>query len=108
MSSRPPDYESPSEQGPEAPERVPEHAQYIGTDGAGVDHYWSIYQRTDYLVDDGEVQSWPLGETPCPTLGTWCVHVANKRGPWDELMVDVDPSALERWIAERNLERDSR
>lgn len=95
---------------PEPPSDIPSHAQYIGTDGEGVDHFWSIYEQTDYLVDGdaGEIEVFALEDQPCPSLGTWCVHIRNKRGPWDELRVDVEPSTVERYIAEREMERDAR
>ena len=61
---------------------------YIGTDGSGADHYWSIYEQTAYVVENDDVKAWPLEETPLQTLGNWVDHVASQRGEWQELRVD--------------------
>jgi hypothetical protein len=62
-------------------------AMRIGVDGEGVVHYWSIYEQTVYVIEDGGVEQWALADTPLDTLGDWMVHTETKRGPWQEARV---------------------
>ncbi|QLH81279.1 hypothetical protein [Halosimplex pelagicum] len=64
-------------------------AHYLGTDGDGATHYWSCYERTVYVVEDNEVDSWAFAETPLSTLTDWLTHVETKRGPWDDHRVST-------------------
>ncbi|WP_123539417.1 hypothetical protein [Halosimplex salinum] len=71
-------------------EQLAHDAQYLGTDANGATHYWSRYERTVYVVDAGEVESWAFAETPLTTLTDWLTHVETKRGPWVDHCVSTD------------------
>src|SRR6056297_531074 len=70
-------------------EQLAHDAHYLGTDGDGATHYWSRYERTVYVVDAGEVESWAFAETPLSTLTDWLTHVEGKRGPWADHRVST-------------------
>ena len=77
---------------------LPSDANYIGTDGAGNEQYWSIYRQTAYVISaDGEIEAFPLEETPLVTLGQWVSHVERKRGEWEECYVS-GASAAELFV----------
>ena len=62
-------------------------AQYLGTDGEGAVHFWSIYHQAVVVIDDNEVATYELADTPLSTLSEWTAHTKRKRGAWDELLV---------------------
>jgi hypothetical protein len=62
-------------------------ALWIGIDGEEAVHYWSIYEQTVYVIEDGDVERWALADTPLATLGDWMAHTETKRGPWREASV---------------------
>ncbi|WP_436932566.1 hypothetical protein [Halosimplex halobium] len=64
-------------------------AHYLGTDGDGATHFWSGYERTVYVVEDGEFESWAFSETPLLTLTDWLTHAETKRGPWQDHRVST-------------------
>ena len=62
-------------------------AQYLGTDGEGAIHFWSIYHQAVVVIDGDEVDTYELADTPLSTLSEWTDHTEHKRGAWDELLV---------------------
>ncbi|WP_436926222.1 hypothetical protein [Halosimplex amylolyticum] len=70
-------------------EQLAHDANYLGTDGDGATHFWSRYERTVYVVDAGEVESWAFAETPLSTLTDWLTHVETIRGAWEDHRVST-------------------
>ncbi len=64
-------------------------ASYLGTDGAGADHFWSIYHRAVVIVSsNGEaVETVELDNTPYETLEEWIDYTDTERGDWGTLLV---------------------
>ncbi|RYJ08355.1 hypothetical protein ELS19_17540 [Halogeometricum borinquense] len=64
-------------------------ACYLGTDGVGADHFWSIYHQAVVIVSsDGEaVETVELENTPYETLGEWLDYTETERGEWETVLV---------------------
>jgi len=62
-------------------------ALYIGTDGMGADHYWSIYEQTITVISDDEVELEQDVQDVGKTLGDWVDYVRSERGTWRECRV---------------------
>lgn len=62
-------------------------ASYIGTDGEGGDHFWSMYHQAVVVIDGDDVETYELADTPFLTLGEWIDHTEAKRGEWDKLLI---------------------
>ena len=64
-------------------------AQYLGTDGEGADHWWSIYHQSLVIFgSDGDaVETVKLAETPFSTLKGWTEYTKDERGEWQTLKV---------------------
>jgi len=81
--------------------RANEHAHdatYLGTDGDGAVHFWSIYHQLVIVFDDAtdhdpELIAIPNYERSTAThigeLGDWCEYITATRGAWDELHVSA-------------------
>lgn len=67
-------------------------ANYLGTDGRGATHWWSIYHQAVVVIDAdaGETGTVDLpvrdGDTQLTTLRDWCEYTRRERG-WSELRV---------------------
>lgn len=62
-------------------------ASFIGTDGEGDDHFWSIYHQA-VVVSDGEtVETVEFNNTPFSTLPEWLSYTERERGEWDKLLI---------------------
>lgn len=63
---------------------IPTHAQHIGTDNNGHDHYFSAYDSTVYVVYNGHREYIEEFEDPIVGLAGW-VHEIEDRDGWSEL-----------------------
>lgn len=62
---------------------LPTHADYIGRDEDGFNHYFSGYEQTIYVLRDGKRVH--VRELPELTgLAQWVMKIAGRKG-WDEL-----------------------
>jgi len=71
----------------EVVDEIPSHASHWGTDGDGVDHYWSVSAYTMY-VDGEQIEAFDMHAAPYDDLVGWAIHVMVKRGYWQT--VDLD------------------
>lgn len=89
--------------------RANEHAHdatYLGTDGDGAVHFWSIYHQLVIVFEtygdlEPETVAIPTYERTTDTtiegLGDWCEYITATRGAWDELHVSA--SLADQFVA---------
>jgi hypothetical protein len=66
-------------------------AMYLGTDGAGADHWWSIYHQAIVVFEpDGTTLSFDFPESK--ELPKWIDRVGDERG-WETLRYTDGPGA---------------
>jgi len=76
-------------------------AQYLGTDGEGDDHYWSIYEQTVTVFDGDTGAVARVEHVGDRALSAWAAYVRSERGAWETLRLSDSPVADSLEVADR-------